>query len=483
MNMRILYYNWVQFDDYEKRGGGVTIYQKNLIECLKSEHSIYFISSGLSYSFRKKTYIRRTKNIYKGKCRSFEIVNSPIISPALCAFKSMNIYLEDTSLLEIFMEFIKKYGPFDVIHFNNFEGLSINVLKIKEYFPNTKIVFSIHNYFLFCPQVNLWRDETENCLSCSMGRNCCTCVDDYYTSERTVRNYYMMEYYLKKIKVIPGSIVWEKSHILIPKYYMALKKLRKRNGESGWNVISSASDSRLYYDFQKKNIEYANEYVDVFLAVSNRVKEIAVNKGISKDKIQTSYIGTKFADLYSKPIIGRNNSSELNVCFIGYARRDKGFFFLLKAFKVIPKEIASHINLFFAVRTDDKSIVKAMQQLGNKFNSVYVKNGYDHSELENMLSNIDLGLVPVLWEDNMPQVAIELVSYGIPVLSSNLGGAQELANNPLFVFKANDIEDFLEHIKIFAVNKTELLQFWKSKVHLVTMAEHIKELELIYKKQ
>ena len=28
--MKILFYNWVQFDDPERRGGGVSIYQRNL---------------------------------------------------------------------------------------------------------------------------------------------------------------------------------------------------------------------------------------------------------------------------------------------------------------------------------------------------------------------------------------------------------------------------------------------------------------------
>ena len=35
------------------------------------------------------------------------------------------------------------------IHFNNFEGLSLNVLKIKEDFPDIKIIVSLHNYYLF----------------------------------------------------------------------------------------------------------------------------------------------------------------------------------------------------------------------------------------------------------------------------------------------------------------------------------------------
>jgi cellulose synthase/poly-beta-1,6-N-acetylglucosamine synthase-like glycosyltransferase len=61
--MKILFYNWVQFEDPEKRGGGVSIYQKNLIEKLSLDRTkdIYFLSSGIAYNFfKQKTYCRRT---------------------------------------------------------------------------------------------------------------------------------------------------------------------------------------------------------------------------------------------------------------------------------------------------------------------------------------------------------------------------------------------------------------------------------------
>ena len=32
--MKLLYYNWIQFDNREGIGGGVNVYQKNLIEYL-----------------------------------------------------------------------------------------------------------------------------------------------------------------------------------------------------------------------------------------------------------------------------------------------------------------------------------------------------------------------------------------------------------------------------------------------------------------
>src|SRR5262249_23128484 len=60
---------------------------------------------------------------------------------------------------------------------------------------------------------------------------------------------------------------------------------------------------------------------------------------------------------------------------------------------------------------------------------------------------IDLGIVPVLWEDNLPQVAIEFVGSGLPVLSSDLGGAQELLDCPRLTFRAGSFKDFFAKLQ------------------------------------
>ena len=51
---KILIYNWIPFDETENKGGGVTIYTKNLISCLiqQGKWKVYFLSSGRAYDNR-----------------------------------------------------------------------------------------------------------------------------------------------------------------------------------------------------------------------------------------------------------------------------------------------------------------------------------------------------------------------------------------------------------------------------------------------
>ena len=82
-------------------------------------------------------------------------------------------YVKDLDTVNIFAKFIKEFGPFDVIHFNNMEGISINVLKLKKIFPNTKFIVSIHNYQLICPLVQYFQDNTNKiCNDFHAGTDC-----------------------------------------------------------------------------------------------------------------------------------------------------------------------------------------------------------------------------------------------------------------------------------------------------------------------
>ncbi len=477
--MRILYYNWVQFDDVEKRGGGVTVYQYNLIDAIKDLAEVFFLSSGISYSFDSKPRIVRTKNCFGDKCNSFELINSPILSPAINAYRTIRQYLEDETILNLFVDFLNEYGPFDVVHFNNIEGLSINVLRFKEIFPDIKVFFSIHNYYLFCPQVNLWQDEKLNCQCNNDYQKCCSCVPDS-PPVGLAKKRHILAYYLKKWHIMPGSFLFRSLFFILPRMVGLYKKIKRRvlNQEEGKAFLEN--NGHEYKTFVEKNIEYVNKYVDTVLAVSERVREIAISHGLDKDKIITNYIGTKAAETQYGRCASDISSDVMKIAFFGYARRDKGFFFLLDALEQLPEKYTKTIDVLLCVGVKDPKIISDINNLKNRYHSVTFKNGYAHSEMESLLIGTHLGIIPVLWEDNLPQVAIEMVSCGVPILTSNLGGAKEIGRNNYFVFEAGNIDDFIDHLKELFDNRPLLESFWHTSMNLVNMSEHICKLVELY---
>ena len=230
----------------------------------------------------------------------------------------------------------------------------------------------------------------------------------------------------------------------------------------------------IYELYRETNIRYLNQYCDKILAVSKRVENIMIEHGINRNKIETLYIGTKIAERQT----GKCNTLQTTpfvLAYLGYARVDKGFWFFLDALKKLPKEIQNQIGLVFAVKG-----YKPNEEWLKNFAFTKSYNGYKHQELNDILSNVNLGIVPVLWEDNLPQIAIEMVANGVPILCSSFGGASELCNNPNFKFIGGYTEDFINKLINIINNPKILKDYWKNHSGLKTMEKHIDELFEIY---
>ena len=453
--MKILFYNWDRLDG--NVGGGVTVYQRNLVKYLLNEDkdNIYVLNSGYSYSVSGKLTIKQIENNISDKVKTFEIFNSPVLAPVQQSILNVRYYLEDTTLYDLMKNFIKSVGGFDVIHFNNIEGLSLSVLKLKEDFPNTKFIYSLHNYFPICTMVSLWDVE----------KNCNCPANDYNECANCHRH--MSYNAVSNMRKIFG-------------YFRGAGRIAKLFGR----VVQDNDDVDLYKRFEEQNIAYINKYIDATLAVSQRVKDIFVAKGFDEKKMHVSYIGTAVAEHQRHENCADINSNPFKIIYMGYMTPPKGFYFFLKALQKMPEDIAKNISVtvvakhfkFFHLRE-----IRSLNRLKKKFSEVILINGYKHEDQQRLLKDKNLGIVPVLWEDNLPQVAMEQIAYGVPVLCSDLGGASELSNhNPDFTFKAGDFEDFFKKFEHIIQNRHLLQDFWKTVRPLTNMPQHVEFLRKVY---
>ena len=441
--MKILYYNWDHIDG--NIGGGVTVYQKNLVKyLLNGDDEIYFLNSGYSYD-GENLKIKSITNSISNQIKTFEIINSPVIAPVQQSIKNIRYYLEDETLYNLLKDFLFE-NNFDVIHFNNLEGLSLKVLELKKFFPQTKFIYSLHNYFPICTMVTLWNGKN-NCHQ----KNCADC------------HKYMSYSAVKFLRERFG-------------YFRGASRIAKLYGR----FFSDDDDLNLYREFETQNINHINQYIDVTLAVSERVKKIF--SGLTNTKV--SYIGTNVADRQRFDNCADIFAQPFKIIYMGYMNEPKGFYFFVDSLKKISDELAKKISVTVVARHNKIFHCREIQSLKNlksKFHSIELINGYNHSEQENLLRDKNLGIVPVLWEDNLPQVAIEQIAYGVPILTSDLGEASELHNhNENFTFKAADTNEFLSKLENIFNNRQLLKNYWQSVKPLTTMKDHVDFLRNIY---
>jgi glycosyltransferase involved in cell wall biosynthesis len=488
---KVLFYNWAPAFDAEKQGSGVSVYQNNCISLLLNRGwRVHSLSAGIAYDLtRSDPYITKTEES-KNSHVSFSMVNSPLTAPAFYSFFINEVTSgksSDRAVADAMINFIRINGPYDVFHLNNLEGLPAAVLPIlRQEFRDMRFVFFLHNYYPMCPQVNLWKNDSINCDGKEGGKACCSCLGKNYTvrasnvvSDRAISD------------TIFGSRVQPKrtfarrlvrKGLRIGKGPQFLSFMRRRIGSplsfESENELHSEDLLPYFRDRERDLIQIINQSFDVILCVSHRVRDISVTAGISAEKCKTSYPGTMFYQT-PLPVHKPRSDTPLKLAFLGFANHKiKGLDFLLSTLEQCPDALLSKVDMLIAAKSiyQDPRNRTRLSALGSKLGGLTVRDGYSHPELGALLADVDLGVLPHLWEDCYPQVALEFVCNGVPIIVSNLGGSREVSSNPDFEFDAGSHADLIKVIEKFANDKQKILSFWSKEPSICSMDAHLDEL-------
>lgn len=466
--MRVLFYNWVQFDDWYLRGGGVTVYLQNTIKELKkidNSIEIYFLSSGHYYDLlNKKIRVEKTDNAFKDLgVKSFRIVNSPIKAPAHDAFCSLEKAFYNEELKDTLSDFLKRNGPFDIFHIHNVEGLTLDIFSLKKEFPELKFIFTAHNYHIMCPQIELFKNRREICHNYHEGMDCINCIGHHPNME-TLKKYQSIGSKIEQYKLdsrplgnfifMTARNLWSiyKSTKWILHYTKNLfkegifkakpQKNKNINIYQLENVIKRKADlskGAPYVFWRDLGIKNINQYVDKVISVSKQTEDIFRSYGIENKKLITIHNGMDhFSDLDdAKKRWDLKKNSTIRLGFFGYPTPAKGFDLFLKALELLPRDILKRIEITVASRLDNHHKEKLVT-LKNKVKSIYIVEGYEREMIPELMNSITLAVVPSLWLETYCQVAAELVAFGTPVILSDTVGFKDFYLSNDFIFKSGD---------------------------------------------
>ncbi len=467
--MNIVIYNFLQ--PGQAGGGGVGVYVQNLAEGLQAAgHRVIALSSGDIYGFTDRQPRLRT---WRDGLERAAIVNAPFVAPAGDAFDDMTPYTK-SSALDGFPALLRaRFGNLDVFHFQNIEGLTRGFFdSLRAEFPSSRIIFSVHNYNTVCAQSDLWFQNSAVCIDYREGRACTVCLMSPVNSAAIVatRRYRpVVQFMTKRLPFLKQA-------------RRALSKRLKHDAaaETGTALLQEG-DGQQYVEFRQSNIDLCASVFDHVLAASDRTRQVVVARGLSAGNLAVSYIGTAHKAAFERAKKISRIEGHLHIAYLGYMRASKGFHFLLDALEQTPDELASEMVVTVAARRqDDLAAYDRLMTLGGRFAELRYHDGFTHKTLDAVLTGVNLGIVPPLWEDNLPQVAIEMVSRGIPILTSDRGGAQEIARNPSFVFTAGSVSSMLQRWQALSSGATPLGSFWDGPINLFSMAEHIDDLARYY---
>ncbi len=176
------------------------------------------------------------------------------------------------------------------------------------------------------------------------------------------------------------------------------------------------------------NFEYLNKWYPKIAGFHSVSKAIAANGNRiwnSPNKIDhIIYTGLNLEEIpFSK---NYNRSNPLNVLSIGRAHWIKGYDYALQSCKVL-KEKGVPFQYTIIGGAGDEELQFLVDDLGLK-NYVVLEKRKPQPEVFNLMQEASLLLMPSL-EEGIPNVVVEAMAIGLPVISTDCGGVPELITN------------------------------------------------------
>ena len=298
-------------------------------------------------------------------------------------------------LEEIFREYLIKIKP-DVVHFGHLSHLSTNLVNIVAEEHKLPVIYTVHDFWLFCVKGQLINQNNEICKGPSPTK--CHDCSPYQTTIKSVRE--------------------------------KLNHMKK--------VMS---------------------LIDIFLVPSHTLRKFFIDQGVPKNKVIYSKYGFNVNNIeYKKRTY--TSKSQIKFGFMGRIIPSKGIRVLIDAFQ------NTSANLFIYGHIGNK---KRFLENSN----IHFQGGYDNNNINQVLNDIDVLIVPSIWLENSPLVIQEAFLAGIPVITSNIGGMSELVKNEVngYLFEVGDEKSLQELVTTINSNPTMLNNLSVSRAEVRTIED------------
>lgn len=175
-----------------------------------------------------------------------------------------------------------------------------------------------------------------------------------------------------------------------------------------------------------RQIVAASERALGVISVSAELKQQMAQLGIADDKIHVVYNGVDHA-LFRQP--SKRPIPERYMLFVGNLKKDKGVLELLQAFGQLSPQFPE-LRLLVAGNGDMRQPMLDYLNAQALADKVTLLGGVAHNQLPPLMQHAELVVLPS-YHEGVPNVLLEAMAAGTPVVATAVGGIPEIVANEL----------------------------------------------------
>lgn len=300
-----------------------------------------------------------------------------------------NLFNEEAELA--FDKVIQHFSP-DIIHFQHIHSILPFSLMLKSVTSTIPTVITLHDYWYICPKTYMLNEDGTHCDGPTSPEKCAKCFflnEDINFTENKNLFFYTTELFAKRLEI--SRLIFSKANL-------------------------TTAPSKFLLDKYKQFVTFR--------------QSIRLPLGLDTS-------GQQQYKTYSKSI---------RFGFLGNIAPLKNVHGLIESFSRTTGEATLHVY----GKMNNGELANALNYLASKDNRIVLHGSYHPNDLCNILSQIDVGIVPSFFE-NYPLVAREFLNAKIPVIASRVGGIPEIIthNNNGLLFNPLHTDELQRCIQTF----------------------------------
>jgi glycosyltransferase involved in cell wall biosynthesis len=344
-----------------------------------------------------------------------------------------------------FRELCKSFKPdiIQIVHAQNHSAAIIDVakeLKIPVYFYST-------DFWFVCPIVQLKRPNGEVCRGPGPGAIKCL---DCYTPKLFPPLAEFKEALAMRLPSIAkaGKPAWSlASHSLYAAY-----------------VAAKAPDAVASTLRRPAHLRDAANKMQAIMVPTKLMHDVFVENGISDKLIHHVPFGIRLDALL--PYTQKVPSDVIRIGFIGTLFEHKGVDLLIKAFLALPEKAKCSLSIYGSTEQFPeygKKLLDMAKDGSKNADKISFKGTFPQAQFGEILSNLDVLVIPSRWYENTPLVMQSALATKTPLIATDLGGMAEIIDHGQtgLLFKLNSVDSLKEQL-MRVISEPDLLARFRS---------------------